>query len=94
MQCFACRAEVALAAGERLGFRDQCERCGADLHSCRNCSFHDPSAYNECRESSAERVSDRERANRCEYFQGDDDAASGGTAAGDAVGPLEDLFKK
>ena len=35
---------------------------------CLNCRFHDPNAYNECRESSAERVRERDRANRCEYF--------------------------
>ncbi len=69
MRCFACNAGVELAAGERVGFRDECPSCGADLHVCRNCAHHDPSAYNECRESSAERVSDRGRANRCDYFR-------------------------
>lgn len=43
---------------------------------CRNCRHHDPAAYNECRESSAERVGDRERANRCDYFA-QAEAASG-----------------
>jgi hypothetical protein len=62
VQCFVCDASVELASGERVGFRDTCDACGADLHVCRNCAHHDPSAYNECRETSAERVSDRERA--------------------------------
>jgi hypothetical protein len=59
---------VELRSGERVGFRDACAGCGRDLHVCRNCAHHDPAAYNECRESSAERVGDRERANRCDYF--------------------------
>jgi len=68
MHCFACDERIESGSGERVGFRDTCDRCGADLHVCNNCAFHDPSAYNECRESSSERVSDRERANRCDYF--------------------------
>ena len=69
MNCFACGRAVEVTSGERVGFRDECERCGADLHVCRNCAHHDPAAYNECRESSTERVDDRERANRCEWFR-------------------------
>jgi hypothetical protein len=68
MHCAACGAGVELASGERVGFRDECPRCRADLHSCRNCAHHDPGAYNECREPGAERVADRERANRCDWF--------------------------
>lgn len=69
MRCFRCDATIELASGDRVGFRDDCERCGADLHVCRNCELHDPGAYNECREPQAERVADRERANRCEWFR-------------------------
>ena len=95
MGCFACNARVELAAGERIGFRDTCSSCEADLHVCRNCAHHDASAYNECRESNAEWVSDRERGNRCDYFvlgdhAGDEVAAS----AAAARSPLDALFKK
>lgn len=94
MRCFACGTEIPLASGERVGFRDACS-CGADLHVCRNCTHHDPSAYNECREPNAERVGDRERANRCDYFQ---PGAGGGGAKGDprekARADLDALFKK
>jgi hypothetical protein len=95
MRCFGCGEEVALASGERVGFRDACPRCGRDLHVCRNCAHHDPGAYNECRESSAERVGDRERANRCDYF-----APGGAGPAGPAAGreaarsSLDALFGK
>jgi hypothetical protein len=98
MRCFSCGRDVVLRAGERVGFRDACP-CGSDLHVCRNCAHPDPSAYNECRESNAERVGDRERANRCDYF------APGSPASGPVSGPtasspqgsraaLENLFKK
>jgi len=94
MRCFGCGAETALASGERVGFRDTCARCGRDLHACRNCAHHDPSAYNECREPQAERVGDRERANRCDYFS---PGARAGGGAGDerarARSGLDALFK-
>jgi len=94
VRCLACNHEIQLAAGERVGFRDSCERCSADLHTCLQCAFHDPGAHNECRESNAERVADRERANRCDYFS---PTAVGKTAADGrdkALGDLESLFKK
>lgn len=95
MRCFACDAEVPLAAGERVGFRDSCTHCDADLHVCRNCQHHDPSAYNECRESSAERVGERERANRCDYFApGEGGGGEVASAQKKALSDLDSLFKK
>ena len=94
MHCSACNAETPLSAGERIGFRDECSRCGSDLHTCKNCVHHDATAYNECREPNSERVSDRERANRCDYFSpseregGSDDSQKG------ALSELDALFKK
>ena len=83
--------DVELRSGERIGFRDACPGCGRDLHVCRNCAHHDPAAYNECRESSAERVGDRERANRCDYFA--PGAAQPSAAQERARSSLDALFK-
>lgn len=94
MLCQACQSEIPLAAGESVGFRDVCDRCRADLHVCLNCAHHDPTTYNECRESSAERILEKDRANRCEYFR---PAHRAGTADGgqdEAMADLEKLFKK
>ena len=94
VQCHACGDEIALGP-ERVGFRDECQRCGADLHACCNCAYHDPTSYNECRESSAERVLEKERANRCEYFAPDRGAAGeGATTRAGARADLEKLFRK
>jgi hypothetical protein len=56
--------------------------------------LHDPSAYHECRESSAEWVKDKERGNKCEYFI-PKDATQGGKADVKAAvtSALDDLFK-
>lgn len=95
MECFRCGADFASAAVERIGFRAECARCGADLHCCRNCRHHDPAAYNECRESGAERVAERDRANRCEWFQpGGRGGDPGERARAAARSDLEKLFGK
>jgi hypothetical protein len=94
VRCAECGSEVTVSPGERIGFRDECDRCSADLHACRNCAHHDPGAYNQCREPNAEWVSDRERANRCDYFA--PGSGEGGPDGGQtkARSDLEDLFKK
>ena len=94
MHCGACGTAIELASGERIGFRDCCPRCDGELHACRNCGHHDPGAYNECREPNAERVSDRERANRCDWFvprAGEAAAKLDANAAGRAA--LDALFR-
>ena len=93
MRCFACGRPVALAAGERVGFRASCDGCGADLHVCRNCRHHDPAAYNECREPNAERVGERDRANRCDYFLPGERAAAA-SASERSKQDLDALFRK
>jgi hypothetical protein len=95
------RVVICHACGARHRFEDmvprraECERCRESLHSCRNCTFYDVSAYNECRETSAERVVDKIAANFCDFFQ---PAAGGAKAAAPAASaPLDDLerlFKK
>ncbi len=95
MNCFSCSAQTELPPGSRIGFRDECERCGSDLHVCRNCALYDPSAYNECREPNAERILERERANRCDYFTPGEGGPGSGTEKQDASkAKLDDLFKK
>lgn len=95
VRCFACNADVGLRAGERVGFRDTCTGCSADLHACRNCRHHDPGAHNQCREAQTEWVADRERANRCDWFAPGE--GGGGAKAAEATkarASLDALFQK
>lgn len=94
MHCAACGTAIDLASGERVGFRDECPACRADLHSCRHCTHHDPGAYNECREPGAERVADRERANRCDWFAPARDAGPAADPKPAARAALDALFGK
>ena len=94
MDCHACQSEIPIAGGDSLGFRDECDRCRADLHVCLNCIHHDLSAYNECKESNAERVFDRNRANRCDYFRPRTGSRDANVQKDNAMEALESLFKK
>lgn len=60
---------MELPPAQRVGAREACPRCDADLHACRNCRFYDPSKNNQCAEPQAEWVRDKEAANYCDYFQ-------------------------
>lgn len=64
--CFQCGE--GLVFPDRVGLRDECNRCGADVHTCRNCEHYDEKMYNSCRESQAEKVAEKDRSNRCEHF--------------------------
>jgi hypothetical protein len=70
-----------------------CRACGAELHACRMCEFHDPSVAKSCREPVAEEVKDKTHANFCDYFRPRPGAyAAPGDAAGRARSELEALF--
>ncbi len=92
--CFRCKTPNEVR--ERVGRRDTCTKCDADLHCCLNCRHYNPSAHNQCNEPQAEWVRDKDRANYCDYFEPRRGAA-GGEASNrtqDAKTRFEDLFKK
>lgn len=62
--CFRCGATLP----EKVYRNTLCESCGADAKTCLNCRFHDPSAHWECRETIAEAVREKDRANFCDFF--------------------------
>jgi len=64
--CWYC-GEI-IADPEPIGRSSRCETCGKDLRSCKNCRFFLPGSRGDCRETSAEPVSDKERANFCDWF--------------------------
>lgn len=64
--CHAC--QKANAVSGKVGFREDCMHCRADLHCCLNCQFYDPKVYNECRETAADVVREKNRSNYCDFF--------------------------
>jgi hypothetical protein len=61
----------------------ECPVCNQPVRCCRNCVFYLPGAHWDCRETVPEQVTDKERANFCEYFRlnGGNTGAKGNTAA-------------
>jgi hypothetical protein len=97
--CHACRKPVTLEG--KIKRTEVCPACGSDLHACLNCSFYDATVHNRCRETQAEWVANKEKANFCDYFVfADRSGPTGGPAASAAGGSaaarkkLDDLFKK
>ena len=66
MICWKCKKEISIEKPVR---GDECPLCHADLHVCRACDFYESGVHNDCRESSAEFVNDKERGNFCDYFR-------------------------
>ena len=46
-KCHKCGAAVNV---EKVSRHDECEKCGADLRVCLNCTFYDKNRANECLE--------------------------------------------
>ena len=72
---------------------DECPACHADVHVCRMCEFYDPSMGDSCREPIADKVTDKERANFCDYYRAKPGAyrASEDAAAREELNALFDL---
>ena len=94
--CWFCRADLPYRALAAVPRDSECPSCGRDLHVCRACRHHDPGVNNQCREPHAEWVTDRERANFCEFYQLADAPTGPGVAdrSAEVRKKLDDLFRK
>ncbi len=92
LRCFHCGNEIVYV--DRVGIREECEKCKSDVHCCRNCNFYDPKVYNECKEPQAEVIREKDRANVCDYFQPGGGAGSVAKTKEDLLKAAEALFKK
>src|SRR5262245_13872556 len=92
-QCQHCGAAVTLA--EPIPRESSCENCRRDYHACRQCRYYDPSRHNQCRETEADMVEDKQRRNFCEFFAFNPAPFRAGAASGreaDARAKLDRLF--
>lgn len=65
--CWKCGAEQDFS--HSVYRSSTCASCGADLHSCRGCSFYAPGSHFDCHETVDEVIADKEHANFCEHFK-------------------------
>lgn len=91
--CHACGEEWADKRSP--GFREECMKCNAPLHCCRNCRFYDGQSYEWCGEPQArsEKPRDVEQSNVCDYFVfGENDRSDAQARAEKAKRELAALF--
>ena len=67
MNCWKC-FKVFGEGAKKIGFRDQCPFCDADLHVCLNCKYYAPGKPNDCAVPGTEWIKDRDQRHFCEEF--------------------------
>lgn len=89
-KCYFCGTE----SSGKVYRTSLCISCGKELKICLNCIHFDSQSHNQCREPQAEKVTDKDRANFCDYFEPSGKGGSGSEAdkAAEARNKLEDLF--
>jgi hypothetical protein len=92
LNCFSC--QTSLSFKDHIGRSEECLKCRADVRVCKNCEFYDAKVYNECRETSADPIREKERSNLCDFFRANQGARSGKNAQADLLAAAEALFKK
>lgn len=63
-RCAQCGTLLTLVA-EPLG---QCPKCGFELHSCKQCTYFDPSRRFECMQPVPERIAKKDARNGCTFY--------------------------
>jgi len=89
--CWHCGADLTALD---YGRQDTCRKCGRDTRVCKNCGFYERGAQNDCHESQAERVVEKERSNFCDYFRSKTGGGSGAPSRDALKDAAEALFKK
>lgn len=69
-----------------------CPSCGSDLHSCYNCKFYSSGSHYDCKETNADLVTDKERANFCDYFSQGPNSKNQGKSQDDKAKAAKDAF--
>ena len=77
LACYRCGQSLE-ALTLPLGRRDECPSCVAELHVCRMCQYYDSGVPTSCTEDDALEVTEKERANFCDYFKPSADAYTPG----------------
>lgn len=93
-RCSQCGA-VLQAIAETLV---QCPKCAFELHSCKQCSFFDPSSRFECTQPIPARVPRKDQRNDCTLYSirvmVEKETSTSSGRADDARKAFENLFKK
>lgn len=89
--CWHCNSPIP----ENQFYRqDSCPKCSRDTHVCKNCFHHDQTFNNQCKESQADRVVDKEKSNFCDYFKPSGRSSQKSNSQDQIRAAAEALFKK
>jgi hypothetical protein len=92
VKCASCGAK----APATISFESSCEKCRADLHTCRQCTYFDPGARFECSKPITTKIVNKNARNKCELYAArsvvERETSSG--APKDARQAFAKLFKK
>jgi len=94
-RCAQCGTLLTLVT-EPLG---QCAKCGFELHSCKQCTYFDPSSRFECMQPITERIAKKDGRNECKFYsisvRVEKQTSTGPTSrpGDDARRAFNDLFK-
>jgi predicted RNA-binding Zn-ribbon protein involved in translation (DUF1610 family) len=93
-RCSQC-GTVLQALSEPVG---QCPKCGFELHSCKQCTYFDPSRRFECAQHIPERIPRKDARNECSFYSirvtMEKETSTGAGRVDDARKAFENLFKK
>ena len=64
VNCSSCGAK----APKQITAESTCPNCRAELHTCRQCNYFDPSARFECSKTITARIVNKNARNTCELF--------------------------
>jgi hypothetical protein len=67
--CFKCNTTLDLVLSSDVGRSEECPKCFSNIRCCKMCGFFDTKAYNECREPTADRIVEKEKANFCDHYK-------------------------
>lgn len=66
IRCYKCHLEYEVPA--IISRQEACYKCHSDMRCCKMCVHYDTTVYNDCRESQAERVVEKDKSTFCSYF--------------------------
>lgn len=94
INCYKCSKDTALSTNETVARNQTCPHCWSDLRCCKMCKHYDTSSYNECREPVADRITDKEKANFCDYYVLNSNTGESSKSKDDLLSAAAALFKK
>ena len=89
-QCWHCKQQLTSTDYQREA---RCPQCQKATHACSNCRYYQPGISNDCREPIAAHVSDKQRANFCDYFEPRQDANTVDSNPENLLQAADELFK-